>query len=186
MDQCLNTSKDLTQTVTVIHCITLQEAAEIHPFCALFSSVNARGIHLSQTLGSCNASTVICCTVPKNRPRPDAVHRCVTHMSVRPCDFLDACRVDVCPPGTSSSTSFDVRHIVPVKCKDAEPFVNQVPGRHIRALHLRGLPMGIGWDIFFTRSKRVTPTYKRDQFSNWATVLNCRSCAPSARVPRIT
>jgi hypothetical protein len=179
-------SKDLTQTVAVLHCITLQEADEIHPICALLSSVNARGICLSQTLGSCNASTMICCTVPKNRPRPDAVRRSVTHMSVRPYDFLDACRVDVCHPGTSSSTSFDVRHIASARCKNVGPFVNQLPGRHTRALHHRALPMGIGWDIFCTRTKRVTPTLKRDQFSNWATVLNCRICDPSAHVPRIT
>jgi hypothetical protein len=149
------------------------------------SSVNARGIHLSQTLGSCNTSTMTCCTVPKNRPRPDAVRRSVTHMSVRPCDFLDARRFGACHPDTSSSTSFDVRHIVPARCKDVGPFVNQVPWRHIRALHLRALPMCIAWDTFCACTKPVTPTYRRGKFSNWATVLTCRSCAPSARVPRI-
>jgi len=50
MDQCLNTSKDLTQTVAVMRCITLKETDEIHPFCALLSSVNAGDINLSQTL----------------------------------------------------------------------------------------------------------------------------------------
>lgn len=83
MDQSLITSKDFTQTVAVLHCIILQGDDEIHLFCTLFSSVNARGTHLPQTLGSCTASTIICCTVPKNRPRPDAVHCSVTRPSVR-------------------------------------------------------------------------------------------------------
>jgi hypothetical protein len=141
MDQCLITSKDFTQTFAVMHCIILQEAAEIQ---LLLLSVNARGAHLSQTLGSCNASTMICCTVLKNRRKPYAINRSVTHMSVRPCDFLDAFSVDCCHPGTSSSTSFDVRHLVPARCKDAGPLFNQVCGRHFRALHFRELPMYVG------------------------------------------
>ena len=79
MDQSLITSKDFTQTVAVLHCIILQGADEIHLFCTMLSSVNARGTHLSQTLGSCTATTMICCTVP----RPDAVHCTVTRPSVR-------------------------------------------------------------------------------------------------------
>ena len=76
MDQCLNTSKDLTPTVVIKHCIILQEGDEIHPF-ALYCRLPT---HEAQTLGSCNAYTTICYTVPKNRPRPDAARRSVTHI----------------------------------------------------------------------------------------------------------
>jgi hypothetical protein len=129
---------------------------------------------------------MICCTVPKSRPRPDAVSRSVTHMSVRLCaisstraGLTSVIQALLCPLRLTSVTLSlpDAKMLShsSTRCLD----VTSVPYTSERC---RCLSAG----TLSTRTKRVTPTYKRDQFSKWATELNCRSCASSTRVPRIT
>jgi hypothetical protein len=103
-------SKDFTQTLADLHCVALRETEARRVPCRFVVCQPKRCP--SDTTALCsNTSAMICSTLSYNKPKSDAIRR-----NACPSVFLDACSVDLCRGGTSSSTSVDCRRIVPARC----------------------------------------------------------------------